>query len=255
MKHQAWKRWAAGLAVVTAAAFTAFVSSSPPANAETDREFIPIHIATSCAEFCTEGRADAEWSAFIGKYSAQREMECLAAGLPSNAWRDGADRSEDSIYGSADEPSRLRLREIARKYGLELCDKEENDTDAKPPTVENAENISQAYCFGEGVFGFSGRVRLSGWMCDFVYEECPAGVMGFWSAGGTILDKYSQWRYTSQCGKEIYIDMGPADSGGYSGFRQVLLYRQEDGRIITVRGSVPNGRDGAEAFAACFMIE
>lgn len=254
MKHPAWKRWAAGLAVAAAAAFTAFVSSSPQPGAETDGEMIPVHIATACAEFCTEGRADAEWSAYIGKYTARREKECLAAGLPPDAWRDSAAKPEDSIYGSADETSRLRLREIARKYGLKLCDNSSLPADVQPPEVENAENVALDYCFGEDVFAFSGRVRISGWMCDFVYEECPVGVMGFWSTGGYILDKYSQWCYVLPCGREIFIDMGPADSGGHSGFRQVLLFGQEDGRIVTVLGSVPNGREGAEQFAECFLI-
>ena len=189
------------------------------------------------------------------KYTAMRELECLTAGLSSDVWRDGADRPEDSLYGSADEVSRLRLREISRKYGLSLCTNTESDADVELPTVENAENVSTVYCFDEGIFGISGRLKISGWKCDFVYEECPAGVMGFWSNGGYILDKYSQWRYTAPCGKELFIDMGPADSGGYSGFRQVLLYWQDGDRIITVRGSVPNGRDGAEAFAECFISE
>ena len=253
MRHPAWKRWAAGLAAVTAWVFTAFISSSPPAGAETDGEFTPVHIATSCAEFSTEGRADAEWSAYMRSYTAQREAECVAAGLPSGAWKDGAAQPEDRIYGSADEGSRLRLREIARKYGLRLCGGE-TDSVPLPPVLEAAETVSPEYSFGEDAFGFSGRVRISGWTCDFVYEECAAGVMGFWSVGGTILDKYSQWRYASLSGEELFIDMGPADSGGYSGFRQVLLFGREDGRIVTVRGSVPNGREGAEQFAECFLI-
>ena len=92
-------------------------------------------------------------------------------------------------------------------------------------------------------------------MCDFVYEECPVGVMGFWSRSGEQLDKYSQWRYSPPDGAPVWIDMGAANSGGYSGYRQVLLYRRSGERLITVRGSVPNDRDGAEEFADSFFTQ
>lgn len=242
----------AALAVFTA---QVFISAASPAGAETGSDYIPVSAVTSCSQNSTEGFADAEWSAYLSAYSRAREAECLAAGLPSGAWRDGAEMAEDAVYGCADGMTRQRLGEIARKYGLELCGAAAEDSERELSISAATENLRTLYAYENGAFGLSGRVDLSGWMCDFVYEECPVGVMGFWSRSGEQLDKYSQWRYSPPDGAPVWIDMGAANSGGYSGYRQVLLYRRSGERLITVRGSVPNDRDGAEEFADSFFTQ
>lgn len=255
MKLTVIKRCFAAAAAALAAAGAMLVSASPPADADGGAESYGMWIATSCAAFSPEGRAEAEWRAYINGYSSQREKECINAGLSPDAWRDGADRPEDGIYGSADETSRQRLREIAQKYGLVLRGRPADPEDILLPSIENSEQMCALYRFEDGSFGVSGRVDVSGWRCDFVYEECPEGVMGAWSSGGELRGKYSSWSHALPDGDKLWIDMGAPGSGRYSGYRQVLLYCSRDGRVITVRGEVPNGREGAEQFADCFLHE
>lgn len=255
MKQRALRRLSIPLAVLTAFAAQVFISAAPGADAEPGGDYIAVTAVTSCAQNCTEGFADAEWSAYLSAYSRGREAECLASGLTADAWRDSAGRDEDALYGCADETSRRRLREIARKYGLELCDTIPDSGEKAIPFAAETEGLRTLYSYKNGAFGIAGRIELSGWMCDFVYEECPVGVLGFWSRSGEQLCKYSQWRYSPPGGAPVWIDMGEADSGGYSGYRQVLLYRQSGERIVTVRGSVPNDRSGAEKFADLFFAQ
>lgn len=243
------------LAVLAAFSAQVFISAAPSADAEPGGDYIAVAAVTSCAQNSTEGFADAEWSAYLSAYSRSREAECLATGLTADAWRDSAGQDEDVLYGCADEATRRRLREIARKYGLELCDMAPDTREKTLPFAAETEGLRTLYAYKNGAFGIAGRIDLSGWMCDFVYEECPVGVLGFWSRSGEQLEKYSQWRYSPPGGAPVWIDMGEANSGGYSGYRQVLLYRQSGNRIVTVRGSVPNDRSGAEKFADSFFAQ
>ncbi len=253
MKRKSLRWLGVPLAVLAALVSQVFISASTPAGAEGSADYISVAAVTSCAQNSTEGYADAEWSAYLTAYTRDREAECIASGLPADAWRDGAGQDVDALYGCADDVTRTRLREIARKYALELCDAAPDSSGRVLSLAAETESLRTLYSYKNGAFGVAGRTDLSGWMCDFIYEECPVGVMGFWSREGEQLDKYSQWRYFAPDGEPVWIDMGAANSGGYSGFRQVLLYRQSDMRIITVRGSVPNDRDGAEEFADSFF--
>lgn len=240
------------LALIMAAGML-FTFTSPPASAD-GTGIVPLHIVTSCAAFCTEGRADAEWCAYLAEHEKVKAMECRLVGLPSDAWRTDTQSAESIIYGCADEESREKLFAVANKYVLQLhSDISFSDsTDGMNlPAIRGIEKLEPEYSCSDGAFGVSGRLKTDGWYCDFLYEECPAGVMGFWSRRGCC-EKYSQWSRTLPDGTELMLDLGPADSGGHSGFYEVRLFQKREGKIITVLGSVPNGREGAEKFADCF---
>lgn len=243
-------------AVLMAAAMLLLLPSAP-ADAEGGSELLKITVATACAEFSAEGRADAEWAAYLKKYTAQQELLSRAAGQEGGAWRRDTESDLACMYRCGDDASRQRLAEIAGKYGLTLhpdCTVPDS-MDALPvPTIAGGGQYEPAYRCSDGAFGFTGRVETGGWVSDFLYEETPVGTMGFWSMEGETCDKYSRWRRVLPDGAELWIDMGPYDSGTHPGFRQVILYCRDSRRIVTVRASVPNGREGAEAFAACFSI-
>lgn len=256
MKRSAVKNGCSAVLSTLLAVVALFLSVSPPASAEGGGfGAVPVNIVTSCAELCTEGRADAEWAAYLADYRAQKRLECRMAGLAGDAWQ--TDDSELSrIYGCADDKSREKLFSVAEKYGLSLQSARQSAElcELPLPEVENVEWKSADYLCPDGGFAATGCVNCGGWISEFTYSECPTGVLGTWSLDGKVCDKYVRWDHTLPSGARLRIDMAPYGSGNRSGFRQVLLFYRASDRIITVRADVPNGSEGAERFADCFII-
>lgn len=257
MKASAIKNGCSAILSTLAAIVALFLSVSPPASAEgICLGAVPVNIVTSCAELSAEGRADAEWTAYLTDYTARRNLECRLSGLSGDAWM--TENSElCQIYGCADAESREKLLSIAGKYGLSLLNTRESTElcDLPLPKVENANWKNAQYLCSDGAFAASGTVSFEGWVCEFTYSECPTGVLGTWSLDGKIFNQYSRWNHTLPCGTELRIDMAPYNSGEQSGFRQIFLYYRAADRIISVCANVPNGRTGAEQFADHFWIE
>ena len=257
MKRKRDKRPELAAALLALAGLVLLFTASPPANADGNSlSEAPLSLVTSCARLCGEGHAAAEWKTYLDGYSARRSLECRLAGLDGNAWRTLTDSPESVLCGCADAASLEKLYAVADKYGLCLHRDVSfpDSTDAPPlPEIAGAERLEPLYQCSDGAFGITGRLTVGGWVCSFLYEESPVGRMVGRSGTGSC-DKYSSWRTVLPCGSEVWLDMGPYDSGEHSGFREVLVFFRDSERIVTVCGSVPNDRAGAEACAAAFTL-
>ena len=158
-----------------------------------------------------EGRATAEWQAFLDSY------DIMAAANESDR-NPGQVDAKYALYQVYDQEMADKLDEIVEKYGLKLHT-EIIDAYEHPEAMEDvleALGDNQAYStyfFEDGTLHYDGEYYLPDYgKVDYQFSRYVRGTFNEVILNVGYVSSYKEWTYRTSCGQTVTLALGPAKS-------------------------------------------
>ena len=216
-----------------------------------------------------EYQAAAEWFAYELEYRETKAAESVAAGNGAWDWLD-MEAAEaligNTIYDASDATMAEKLLEIRDKYGLKL-----HSSMVFPPTSAEFYRLTGTkpffsgegyfapmYVFEDGAYKAEGGIELFGQSCIWTLTRYEPGTLPPYMSLLWNEDSYDEWAYKTASGAELCIDCSregtvfDPTSEDAEPLYSVIIYYTGENAFLTLSGSMPRGREGAEALAEAF---
>lgn len=216
-----------------------------------------------------EYKAAAEWFAYELQYREAKVDESVAAGNGPWDWLD-MDAAEallgNNIYGAGNAEMAEKLLEIQANYSLKLhssmvfppTDAEFYRLTGTSPFFSGEGYFAPMYVFEDGAYKAEGGIELFGQSCVWTLTRYEPGTLPPYMSLLWNEDSYDERAYKTASGAELCIDCSregtvfDPTAEDAEPLYSVIIYYTGERAFLTLSGSMPRGREGAEALAEAF---